>query len=220
MATLFLEILKKDTEAIGIKLDSSALSIFHSYYHELKRWSRAYNLTALRDEKDITERLFIDSLGYHVVCRKHAASHILDIGSGAGFPGLVLAVLRPESMVTLIEPSKKKTAFLRAVIKKVALNNTEVVDTTVEEFISGCDKRFDMITTRALFSAKELLKKSLPLQSEKAVLLLSKGRDFQKEIDQLKGLPKKMLSSFSIEHKQFHIPNSEIIRNFIIIKRT
>lgn len=220
MAALFLETLKKDAEAIGINLDRSTLSTFHSYYHELKRWSRAYNLTALRDEKDIARKLFIDSLGYHVVCRKQAVSHILDIGSGAGFPGLVLAVLRPESMVTLIEPSKKKTAFLRSVIKKVALDNTEVVDTTVEEFVRGCDKRFNMITTRALFSAKELLKKTLPLQSEKAVLLLSKGRDFQKEIDQIEGLPKRMLSSFIIEHKQFRIPNSEIIRNFIIIKRT
>lgn len=220
MPALFAEILKKDADALGIRLDKPLLEGFQSYYQELKRWSGAYNLTALKKEKDIAERLFVDSLGYHLMSMGFSVSCILDVGSGAGFPGLVLAMLRPETPVTLIEPSRKKTAFLRAVIRRLSLKRVEVFDTTVEEFVKDCNERFDLITTRALFSAKELLKKTLPVQSEKSVLLLSKGRDFQKEIDQLKGLSKKMVSLFSIEHKVFRIPNSDITRNFIIIKRT
>ncbi len=217
MTSLFLEILKRDAESLGITLKEETLSRFQAYYDELKRWSKAYNLTSLKKEKDIAERLFVDSLGYHLLSKDFALSGILDVGSGAGFPGCVLSVLRPEARVVLLEPSKKKAAFLRAVIRKLSLHNTEVFDTTVEEFVSRTDQRFDLITTRALFSAKELLKKTLSVQSDKAVLLLSKGRDFQREIDQI--VSEKTLSSFSIEHRQFRIPGSEIIRNFIIIKR-
>ncbi len=219
MSSIFIQILKKGAEASGVRLDRTAILSFKTYYDELIRWSKAYNLTALRNEKDIAEKLFIDSIAYHAVSSVYSVKNILDVGSGAGFPGLVLSILRPGSNVILLEPSKKKSAFLRAVIKKLSLNNAEVVDATVEEFVSGCDQSFDLITTRALFSAKELLKKTYPVQSENAILLLSKGKDYRKEIEQMKSLSKNVQSVYSIEHREFPVPFSNIVRNFIIIKR-
>ncbi|RMG73345.1 MAG: 16S rRNA (guanine(527)-N(7))-methyltransferase RsmG [Nitrospirae bacterium] len=220
MSSAFEDIIKGGAANLGIDISPSKLNCLLIYFNELKRWSKAYNLTALREEREIALRLFLDSLSYHVVSCPYRAERAVDVGSGAGFPGLVMALFRPETEFTLIEPSKKKSAFLRNIVAKLSLKRVSVFEATLEEFVSSEAGEFSLITTRALFSAKELLKKTLPIQSRQAVLILSKGKNYREELKELEGLSESIISSYRIKHQAMRLPSSSITRNFIIIERT
>ncbi len=178
-----------DTIRRGIaELSLNGLSLeepFLEYFRELKRWSRGYNLTGLEDEADIALDLFIDSLLYLKVIPPPGGSarKLIDIGSGAGFPGLVLKIAREDLETTLLEPSRKKAAFLRQVASRLELRDVKVLEMRVEEF-SQSREVFDFITTKALFSVYEFIIKTLPLMHKGTLLLMNKGPRYREELSE------------------------------------
>lgn len=163
---------------LGIEPSDTIISRFDKYLLELKKWNRAYNLTSLKSDEDIIIKHFFDSLLYLKVIPEGQWS-ICDIGSGAGFPGIPMAIVKPELSLALIESSRKKAAFLRHIKRTLLLNNIEVLESRVEDVKN---RLFDIAITRALFSIKDLIKKAGHILKREGFFLLNKGPKFEDEI--------------------------------------
>ncbi len=168
--TLFVDILIDGSSTFGIKLDTSQVSALTSYYRELDRWNQKINLTATHDTREIAIKHFLDSLLFGQALDQRTDASLLDVGSGAGFPGLPLKVLVPGLRVTLLEPNEKKTSFLRHVIGTLDLRDVSVASRSLRDFCREPTHQgqFSYVTTRAV-SAEQVL----PLSS---TLLEKRGR--------------------------------------------
>lgn len=193
-------LLIRGLEEIGLDPSDLTVSRFVVYLGELKRWSRAYNLTGLRSEEEIVTKHFIDSLLYLRMIPPDCRD-LGDIGSGAGFPGVPLALVRPGLRVTLIEPSRKKCAFLRHLVRELSLENVVVIEGRVEEV----DQLFDVVVTRALFTIGDLLKKTRSRLREGGFIIVSKGPGFRQEI---RGLPE----GIGVEVEEVGLPGTPLKR--------
>lgn len=177
------ETLIKGLSELGVEPSDAIVSKFSTYLIELKKWNRAYNLTALKKDEDIIIKHFLDSLLYLKVIPE-GRWNICDIGSGAGFPGIPIAIVRPQFNVALIEPTRKKTAFLRHMKRTLCLDNVEVLESRIEE-VQG--RLFDIALTRALFSVSDFIKNAQHVLNEQGFFVLSKGPKLE---DELKHLPR------------------------------
>ncbi|HXW68230.1 MAG TPA: 16S rRNA (guanine(527)-N(7))-methyltransferase RsmG [Dissulfurispiraceae bacterium] len=198
------ELLIQGLSELGVKSQAEAVVRFLSYLIELKKWNRAYNLTAIQDDRDIIIKHFFDSLLFlRVFPQNHG--NICDVGSGAGFPGIPIAIVRPDISIALIEPSRKKCAFLRNIKRVINLNNVAVLETRVED-INNSD--FDIAVTRALFSISDFVKKAKHVVKKNGCLIVSKGPKFQDELE-------KLPASAQVEHITVTLPSTLIQRHLI-----
>lgn len=152
-STEWVEVLQVGTKELGIPLQDAQVQAFGFYLRELTAWNRRINLTAIRADREILVKHFLDSLAYSkVLLPVQAGSLLLDIGSGAGFPGLPLKIFLPDLLVTLLEPSIKKTAFLRHLVGSLGLDQAEVVSQRIEEFAKDPNRHraYDWVVTRAV----------------------------------------------------------------------
>lgn len=193
---------------IQLKIEPSAdiIEKFSIYLQELKKWNRAYNLTSLKKDEDIIVRHFFDSLLYLEAVPEGRYS-ICDIGSGAGFPGVPIAIVRPEFEICLIEPSRKKTAFLRHIKRTLKLQNVEILEGRAEDIR---DRMFDIGVTRALFSIGELIQKARHILKKNGFFVMNKGPKFEEEI-------KEIPQEINIEVVSIVLPKTAIKRNIIKI---
>lgn len=174
--------------------DEVAIEKFLIYLKELKKWNKAYNLTSIEDEKEIVVKHFLDSLFYLWFIPEKPFS-ITDVGSGAGFPGVPIAIVREDLKIALIEPSWKKVAFLKNLKRKLELKNIEVYQSKAEEV----REKFDIVISRALWSIKEFVQRCKHLLKDGGFFLISKSLKLQQEIDEL---PKE----YEVEIKEFDLP--------------
>lgn len=135
---------------LGIPVDSSCLPFFSTYLSELKKWNKAINLTAIHDDQEVLVKHFIDSVAGVKVIENMDKCELLDIGAGAGFPGLPLKFVLPQIELELLEPSEKKGAFLRYVAGSLGLRDVTVVPSKLEQYSRRPTRRlFDYIVVRA-----------------------------------------------------------------------
>jgi 16S rRNA (guanine527-N7)-methyltransferase len=177
---LFVDVLIEGISTFGIELDQSKILYLASYYRELDRWNQKINLTAIRDTKEIAVKHFLDSLLYSQAFEQQKNASLLDVGSGAGFPGLPLKVLAPELHVTLLEPNEKKTSFLRHVIGTLDLKDVSVISKNLRDFSRMATQhgRFSYVTTRAVEAAQVLPFSSVLLEERgRVILCLAKPLD-------------------------------------------
>lgn len=224
----FIGFIRVGLDRLGIKHDAELLNKFGVYYSELRKWSRAYNITALRGEREIALKLFIDSLlylkGFPEPQKKDLC--LLDVGSGGGFPGLVIKTVRPELSVSLLEPSWKRAAFLRHMAGKLRLTDVSVLQGTIEEMSasykdSRSDKRpylFDVVLTKALFRTYEFIKKVGGLVAPGGLLILSKGPGYEDELKEVHSKLGDRASDYRIEVVGIDLPMTGITRYFIICR--
>lgn len=129
----FIEIFREGSRKIGWEFSESTLDIFWCYYQELCLWDRAVNLTGLSDEKERIGLLFLDSLHGRLVLEESQFQNIVDLGTGAGFPGIPLQILFPEKRIALVESKAKKAAFLLNVVGKLNLSGSRVIQKRIED---------------------------------------------------------------------------------------
>ena len=153
------------------------LQLLTAYIRLLTRWNRAYNLTAVRDPLEMVSRHLLDSM---TVAGFLSAGDLLDLGSGAGLPGIPLAILRPEHRVILLDSNGKKTRFMRQAAIELGLNNIEVVQSRIETYRP--EQKFATIISRAVTTAAELCAATRHLRAHPSRLLLMKGRDPDREL--------------------------------------
>jgi len=164
---------------LGISLDAESCERLLVYVAELMKWSRRINLIA-RDtpEAQVIENHFLDSLTLLPLLREDEAPvHLLDVGSGAGFPGLVLACVLPEARFTLVEPRQKRVTFLRHLIRTLGLTNTSVVADRIEPHATAWLGSFSHVTSRAVAEPGLFLPLVRPLATPatRVILMLTKA---------------------------------------------
>jgi len=169
--------------AWGLRLDQRQIEQFARYSAELRAWNMRINLTAITDEEGIVARHFLDSLRC-ALSWGDAPSSLIDIGSGAGFPGLPLKILRPELRVALVESVGKKAAFLRHMIAALDLRDVTVLTARAETV--GRDpqhrEQYDVVTARAVAELATLAEYCLPLCRVHGRVLAPKGSDIADEV--------------------------------------
>ncbi len=149
--TEFREFIVASASSIGITLAASHIDQFMRYLQELLVWNKKINLTGIDKPRDIIVKHFIDSLAALNVCNIPLNSVVVDIGSGAGFPGIPLKVVREDLHLILIEPVHKKTSFLKSLIGLLKLKHASTFDGTVQEYLSAPSKSpADFVVVRAL----------------------------------------------------------------------
>ena len=126
------ELLKEGLFELGLIPTEEQINAFIIYLSELKRWNKAYNLSGIRKDEDIVIKHFLDSLLY-LKAMPTGELRVADVGSGAGFPGIPIKIIRPEINVYLIEPTGKKCLFLRNIIRQLDLKKIEVIEKRLEE---------------------------------------------------------------------------------------
>ena len=202
------ELLSHGLIALGLTPSEQQINAFVTYLSELKKWNRVYNLTGLRKDEDIVIKHFLDSLLY-LEAMPAGKIEAADIGSGAGFPGIPLKIIRPEIKLFLIEPSEKKSAFLRNIIGELGLKETEVVEKRVEDI--KVPVTVDVALTRALFKVKDFVRKVSPIVKKGGILVLSKGPRVREELKDLKDIGCDLLA--------VKLPLSEIKRYLVVVRR-
>lgn len=156
----------------GLVVDDKQISQFEQYLLLLQEWNQKMNLTAITQEEEVWEKHFYDS----VVPFLHTQFETLaDVGSGAGFPGIPLAILWPERKFTLIEPLAKRCRFLDEVKKQLGLDNVTIVNARAEDFVKDHRNAFDVVSARAVARLSILLELCIPLLKPDGLFIALKG---------------------------------------------
>lgn len=166
----------KEIEKLNIKYDEKKLNDLEIYCDYLLEYNVHTNLTAIKTKEEVYLKHFYDSL---TICKSidlNKIDTILDIGSGAGFPGIVLKIFYPHLNMTLIDSNNKKTKFLNSVVDKLGLINIIVVNNRVEKFALNNLNKFDLVTGRAVTSMPILTELSLPLVKVNGLFIAMKGK--------------------------------------------
>ena len=167
----FVKRLVHDAEIMGVALTEADAGRLERLLDELERWNRTYNLTAITKREEMITHHLLDSLAVHADL--HGTS-IADVGTGAGFPGLPLAVLNPERRFTLIDSAGKKIRFVSHAAHALGLTNVEGLHVRVESLQP--EKPFDTVVTRAFAPLSEMLEKVSPLCGPETRVLAMKGK--------------------------------------------
>lgn len=173
--------LKNYLESLNINNIDLVLNQFEIYYKLLIEWNEKINLTSITEKEDVEIKHFIDSITSYNLIKDN--SIICDIGAGAGFPSIPLAILKPNCKFILIDSLNKRITFLNELIKKLNLNNCECIHIRVEDYAKNNLNKFDYCIARAVASLPTLLEYTIPLLKVNGLLISYKGSNYQEEID-------------------------------------
>ncbi|MBF0119577.1 MAG: 16S rRNA (guanine(527)-N(7))-methyltransferase RsmG [Desulfobacterales bacterium] len=197
-------------KSMDICLDLDMIDKFAIHAEELINWNKKINLTAIIDPFEIAVKHFLDSIIPISIIQKQG--HILDIGSGGGFPGIPIKILKPSSSMLLIDASEKKVIFLKNLIRILNLKDISALHVRGEDL--KFKKKFNVIISRALSTLFEFAKISLPLLSDHGMLVALKGNITKEEIDKLMTLDN---GKFKIEIKEYNLPYIGDKRSIVIV---
>ncbi|MFY9178979.1 MAG: 16S rRNA (guanine(527)-N(7))-methyltransferase RsmG [Venatoribacter sp.] len=157
---------------LDIELNEAQLAALYAYLELLVKWNKAYNLTAIREPERMVNLHLLDSLAVHPHIQQ--AEHIIDVGTGPGLPGIVLAIMNPAKKFTLLDSNGKKTRFLFQAKTALQLTNVVIVNGRVEDFKPA--QLFDVVVSRAFASLADMTQWCAHLLANKGVFLAMKGQ--------------------------------------------
>lgn len=194
---------------------------FQTYYELLTEWNQKINLTAITEYKEVVEKHFIDS-ALLMRCekfRERKGKRVLDVGTGAGFPGMVLAILCPETSFVLIDSLRKRVDFLELVIETLQLENVQVFHGRAEDFGRNEDfrNRFDFVVSRAVAELPLLLEYCIPFVRAGGYFVSYKGRRYDEEIESAENAFEK-LSCHLEAREQFSLSEEQSERFLLFIE--
>lgn len=215
------EFIKKISEQatnINIKLNSLQINQLYTYMQLLIEWNKNINLTAITEPKEIIQKHFIDSLTINKYIKDK--DKMIDVGTGAGFPGIPIKIINNMVDVTLLDSLNKRLIYLNEVIKELDLKQIETIHYRAEE--AGNDEKyrekFDIAVSRAVAPLNILVEYILPLVKIDGICICMKGNSIEEEINNSKNAIQEL--GGKIENiDEFNLPNSDIQRNLIIIRK-
>jgi len=169
-----IDLLREGVAVLGLELSPQALDQFCLYLEELQRWNARVNLTGLKTDRNIIIKHFLDSLA--VLPYLGAAASLADLGSGPGFPGLALKIVRPALALTLVEARSKKAAFLQYLVSRLQLSGVEVTQAHLTPALARqWGPKYEAVTSRAAFPLARFLELAAPLLLPGGLVLALKG---------------------------------------------
>jgi 16S rRNA (guanine527-N7)-methyltransferase len=210
------EILVRGGEEIGVVLSPQVIESYLLYIEELRKWNARINLTALTEDLDIGVKHFLDSLT--VAPYLHGAKRLLDIGAGAGFPGLPLKILSPAIELLLLEASQKKVFFLRTIVRLLQLEGVDIVHGRAEagEMKQIYGGSFDLVLSRALADLPTSLHLALPYTQKGGRIVGMRGKQGEEEAH---AVDWGVLGLQLIEVKKLTLPFVKEGRVLVVLKR-
>ena len=211
--------LKEPARAMGVSLSDAQLDRFEVYCRELLAWNRKFNLTAITDRYGVMTRHFLDSLSC-LLAVPRLAGRVIDVGTGAGFPGLPLKIARPHIQLTLVEATGKKVAFLRHLVGELGLENVTILHNRIETVGRDPDHReqYRLAVARAVAELRVLAEYMLPLLRPGGMMLAQKGTDPAAEV----AAAARALQVLGGEHRQtmpVAIPGLPAARHLVLIQK-
>ena len=200
---------------LGIELTNEQIKKLETYKEFLKEYNKHTNLTAIKEDKDIYLKHFYDSLTIVKVINLNLVNNLLDVGTGAGFPGMVLKIVYPNLNVTLLDSNNKKTKFLTELKEKLQMD-VEIINDRVENYAKNNLNKFDVVTSRAVANLRVLSELCLPLVKIDGLFIPLKGKvkeELQESLSTLDVMHAKILNK-----QEFMIENAGI-RNILVIQK-
>lgn len=211
------EIFIKEIEKLGININKDKKEKFYNYFLLLKEYNQKFNLTTIIEEKEVYLKHFYDSATLLMSEKIDNDKEICDVGSGAGFPGVVLKILVPEIKLTLIDSSNKKTDFLKKVVEILQISDVTVVCDRIEDYIKNTNKRHDIVVTRAVAKLNILCELCIPLLKVNGSFISMKAKA-EEEIQEAQQAINILNSSIEKTY-EFNLPFENSKRTIIIIKK-
>jgi 16S rRNA (guanine527-N7)-methyltransferase len=209
--------LKKDAAAIGVSLNDDEAKKFEEYQNLLLEWNEKINLTAITKKEDVYLKHFYDSLTMNKIVDLSKVETMCDIGTGAGFPGLVIKIAFPNIKMTLVDALEKRIKFLNEVIKELGLTNIETVHARSEEYAKVNRNKFDITTARAVAHLSVLLEYAIPMTKVNGNFIAMKA-NVTDELDESKNALSKLFSKITGKI-EFELPNENGQRTIIKIEK-
>ena len=210
--------LKKDAAAIGISLNDAEVKKFEEYQNLLLEWNEKINLTAITDENDIITKHFVDSL----YCLKYIkdGDKIIDVGTGAGFPGIPIKIVSHETEITLLDSLNKRIIYLQDVIDKLGLEKIKAIHGRAEEFGIKPEfrEKYDIVTARAVANMKTLSEYCIPFIKVGGKFICMKGSDYKEELEEAKSHIETLGGEIA-EINEVILPDSDIKHTIIVIEK-
>lgn len=212
-----IEVFKKEVEKLGISLTDEKLNQLALFYQLLLSWNEKMNLTRITNQEEVYLKHFYDSLTLYKEIKLETVDTLCDVGSGAGFPGIVLKIVFPNLDITLIDSLQKRVNYLNEIIKELKLSNIRAIHTRCEDYARVNREKYEVVTARAVANLKVLSELCLPLVKENGYFIAMKGKATE-ELDEAKA----MIGTLGgkIEHiNEFSLPLEESSRTLIKIKK-
>lgn len=209
-----------DAKSLDINLTDSQVQQFLTYYEMLAEWNQVMNLTAITDYDDVMKKHFIDSLSLVKAYDVSQKKTVIDVGTGAGFPGLALKIAFPNLKVTLLDSLNKRIQFLNEVIKELNLSDVETIHGRAEDFArpEKFREKFDLCVSRAVANLSVLSEYCLPFVKIGGEFISYKSEKIAEEMD---GAQKaiSLLGGKIKNQVEFQLPDSDIYRNLFVIEK-
>ena len=210
----------KDAKTLGITLNQNQIDQFMIYYEMLIEWNSFMNLTAITEFDDVLKKHFIDSMSLIKAYDVSMPTEVIDVGTGAGFPGLVLKIAFPEMKITLLDSLNKRIQFLNSVIEKLNLKNVETIHGRAEDYAKPgkLREKYDLCVSRAVANLSTLSEYCLPFVKVGGKFISYKSEKIQEEAE----LANKAITILGgkIENQiELYFPDSDIYRNLFVIRK-
>lgn len=214
------QILEQKLGELGIKQDQNQLERFHKFYQLLIEWNKVMNLTGITEYEDVVEKHFVDSLSIIKAIDLSGIHTVIDVGTGAGFPGIPLKIAFPHLRVVLLDSLNKRIKFLDEVISQLGLTEIRTIHGRAEEYARKEEYReqFDLCVSRAVANLSTLSEYCLPYIQVGGMFVPYKSGEIDDEVEQSKKAVR-ILGGNIKDVMKFELPGTDIHRSFVLIHK-
>lgn len=211
------EIFIQELKKLNVVPTETQLKQLDKFYNLLIEWNQKINLTRIVEKEDVYLKHFYDSLTITKVIDLNNVESLCDVGTGAGFPGIVLKIMYPNLKITLIDSLQKRVNYLNEIIKDLELDNIEAIHSRAEDYAKNNREKYDIVTARAVTNLKLLSELCIPMVKENGYFIPLKA-NVDDEITESKNILNELKSKIE-KQESFNLPIENSIRNILLIKK-